>query len=189
MKCLRGINEWKYSIIAVILIVSLLIILMHYYPDNPELSIGISGVLISAFVILFGVAVPTVSMSITSIKEKGYSFSFHVQNVSRFPVKFYVDVNLKVNGELFDRKNYPLYGGMESWSLFPNQGIRGWLDIDGKLIKNKYDLNKINKLTMEIKIRNAGFSQLVIRYPITNWHFNFKEKVWYNTDYWYPALP
>lgn len=187
----RWIEDWKNFIILVILALVVLYLGVRTFPNNPQMVVAVLGLFFTLIgIVFYGTAVPTISPQIMTgavgvTKDNPPNLFIDtrviITNVSRFPARAYVNLNLEFNGKPIPTPDS--YDGRRPWSLYPHEGINGHFETT--LEKEKIKIN--SKLTMTIKIRNAGFSRYIIKYPTGHWHFDFQKNEWYNKDFGYYA--
>lgn len=189
----RFLYDWKYPL-RITSLLGILIIILYSLDVEPEILVAVFAIVVSAIIALyFSMASPTVSVEIKSginyypgklgidksklSDEYLYDTRFIIKNISKFPTKVYVNLNLKLDGERVPLG--PDYEGKKRWELFPNEGLNGHfqkINYFRKAEKNK------SKMTMEIKVNNAGFYQSLIKYPANKWKFNFNKNEWENKE-------
>lgn len=118
-------------------------------------------------------------------EEQGDFFwdtGFYIKNLSRFPVKVFVNLNLQINGTAVTELGLN-YRGKELWHLFPYEYILGHFSFKHH---PKPEYNKQTKITMAIEIWNEKtLFNCFIKYPARHFELKFEKDKWYwhNTDF------
>lgn len=192
---IRKSRDWNSFLIFIFL--GIYISLLGYFEmslDAKEI-VQVIGIYVSLGLVLYSLALPTASFQIKSGKtyynynegepellpEKLYDTRFIVANASRFPGRFYVDLNLKINGNPVSPGD--LYVAKKPWKLFPGKLINGHFRIDNVIRSSNVTFNEDVRVTMEIRVRNAGFSKYIIKYPTQHWNFDFNVNMWHDEYY------
>lgn len=177
-------------------LIILLEILLFIGGLNAQILLTIFALVVSILAtLMYATASPTVSVTIISGKTRFnpsqlpgspselpneflYDTRVRVTNLSRFPMKAYINLNLKADGEPIFKGN--LYCSKEYWHLYPHESIEGHFGI-----QNSINQNSNVRITMSVEVRNPGIYQYLIEYPTRNYHFDLNENKWFNEDFGY----
>lgn len=197
-RIIRKSRDWKSFLIFIFLGICISLLGYIEFSFDSEKMVQVIGIYISLGLVLYGFALPTASFQIKSGKtffiyerglpedtelplEKLYDTRVIVANASRFSGRFYVDLNLKINGNPVSPGD--LYVAKKPWELFPGKLINGHFRIDTLIENSDATICEDTTVTMEIKVRNAGLSQYIIKYPTQHWNFDFNVNMWYDEYY------
>jgi len=96
-----------------------------------------------------------------------------VTNHSKYNVRVFVNLNLKIDSKLEEISEE--YAGKKAWPFTSFQVINGHFNLT-----DKFNLENIRSITMDLDVSYEGDTGKIYKNPTQYWHFDIKEQVWVN---------
>lgn len=96
-----------------------------------------------------------------------------VVNHSKYNVKVFVNLNLKLDGQPEEISEE--YAGKKEWPITSFQMVNGHFDLS-----KKFNLKDVTKITTDLEVSYESDVGKLYKNPIQRWHFDKEKEVWVN---------
>lgn len=97
-----------------------------------------------------------------------------VTNHSKYNLRVFVNLNLKIDGKL-EACGGNAYTGKEGWPVTSFQVINGHFNLTGK-----FNLQSVRSIIIDLDVSYQGDTGKIYKNPTQHWHFDIQEQVWVN---------